>query len=250
VSPITALVLTALGPVLYLGVVMLKYYSVREMFAPEAMQLYLTVLIMQILIIGVTCFMLVEAFKIKKELNDTISRNILNHIAAIGRNAQDIMRQAQLEASRESLIVDLSENAISYAKENTELFDPSKTDCMVCFEAFEEECQVIRMPCFPQKHFFHLKCIESWIGRHQNCPICRETVAKVELQRDGNVSSEEEELERLIGRPEGLSLVRRTSSVVRLLDSSNRSSQAENHPQILDQQAQHQEQEPNLAIND
>ena len=73
---------------------------------------------------------------------------------------------AEQERIMEPLIVDLSENAVLYDKCDTESFDQAKTECLVCFEAFEQGCKVIRMPCNPTKHFFHLKCIESWIGTH------------------------------------------------------------------------------------
>lgn len=43
-------------------------------------------------------------------------------------------------------------------------------ECVVCLEEYEAGEIGKEMPC---KHKFHAKCIESWLGIHGSCPICR-----------------------------------------------------------------------------
>ncbi|XVE88158.1 hypothetical protein DITRI_Ditri19aG0045800 [Diplodiscus trichospermus] len=49
------------------------------------------------------------------------------------------------------------------------------TECSVCLGTIAEESTVRVLPnC---KHMFHVECIDTWLGSHTTCPICR-TVAE------------------------------------------------------------------------
>ena len=52
------------------------------------------------------------------------------------------------------------------------------------------------MPCIPEKHYFHQKCIENWIKRYQKCPLCRATVAEIEESDPEPLDAEEHVLVR------------------------------------------------------
>ncbi len=42
--------------------------------------------------------------------------------------------------------------------------------CTICFELIEEKQF---LPC---THFFHPKCIETWLNYSNNCPLCRHPI--------------------------------------------------------------------------
>jgi hypothetical protein len=52
--------------------------------------------------------------------------------------------------------------------------DPN-TNCVVCLAA---KCDSI-LEC---SHQFHRKCIDAWITRHKNCPVCRATAKFVKCK--------------------------------------------------------------------
>ncbi len=52
--------------------------------------------------------------------------------------------------------------------------DDGGTDtCAICLCDFEDGEQVKHLPC---KHFYHVQCIEQWLGRDITCPLCKDNV--------------------------------------------------------------------------
>lgn len=49
-----------------------------------------------------------------------------------------------------------------------------RTECPICFELIERGDASIR--CFSCKNVFHQKCIQLWLSRTTNCPMCRKTL--------------------------------------------------------------------------
>lgn len=48
------------------------------------------------------------------------------------------------------------------------------TECSICLSEFEEDESLRLLPkC---SHAFHLRCIDSWLRSHKNCPLCRAPV--------------------------------------------------------------------------
>ena len=47
--------------------------------------------------------------------------------------------------------------------------------CVVCMSEFKNNEVLTYLPCDP-RHFFHTKCIKSWLINQQTCPICKEEV--------------------------------------------------------------------------
>lgn len=45
--------------------------------------------------------------------------------------------------------------------------------CMICFEEFQTGEQVRSLPCF---HRYHRNCIDQWLRRSTNCPICKHEI--------------------------------------------------------------------------
>mmetsp|Transcript_6087 Transcript_6087/g.18401 ORF Transcript_6087/g.18401 Transcript_6087/m.18401 type:complete len:235 (-) Transcript_6087:65-769(-) len=42
--------------------------------------------------------------------------------------------------------------------------------CPICIVDYEEDEEVKTLPC---GHFFHSQCIDGWLGRQSNCPVCK-----------------------------------------------------------------------------
>ena len=41
--------------------------------------------------------------------------------------------------------------------------------CSICLEDFELGTNIIYLPCF---HYYHAKCIETWVKNSDKCPLC------------------------------------------------------------------------------
>jgi hypothetical protein len=41
----------------------------------------------------------------------------------------------------------------------------------------EDERPIAELNC-SNKHIFHLECIKEWVKHQDNCPMCREIIAK------------------------------------------------------------------------
>lgn len=50
--------------------------------------------------------------------------------------------------------------------------------CMICISEFDTNDQVTTLPCCERYlvHFFHTSCIQQWLERSQECPICKVNV--------------------------------------------------------------------------
>lgn len=66
-------------------------------------------------------------------------------------------------------------------------------DCTICFEAFEENVEVIQLKC-SKKHIYHFDCLQEWIKRgRETCPICRQEIqpqssrASIQMSARGSV---------------------------------------------------------------
>lgn len=33
------------------------------------------------------------------------------------------------------------------------------------------------------RHYFHSECIEQWIKKHENCPMCRSSLTKSDIEK-------------------------------------------------------------------
>ncbi|XP_075490502.1 LOW QUALITY PROTEIN: RING-H2 finger protein ATL56-like [Primulina tabacum] len=44
-------------------------------------------------------------------------------------------------------------------------------DCAICLDSFQEGDNCSSLPVC--KHLFHAKCVDRWIRKRPNCPICR-----------------------------------------------------------------------------
>jgi len=47
--------------------------------------------------------------------------------------------------------------------------------CIICMAEYVENEQITTLPC-DVKHYFHPKCIESWLSKNNSCPLCKKPV--------------------------------------------------------------------------
>lgn len=55
-------------------------------------------------------------------------------------------------------------------KENDVLLN---TECAICLDKYEIGKYKRELKC---KHIFHKKCVDKWIKKNENCPVCRKHV--------------------------------------------------------------------------
>ncbi len=54
-------------------------------------------------------------------------------------------------------------------------------NCFVCFEKYQ--CGELKRELPKCKHFFHKKCIDKWLKKKAQCPICRDNVLEEHIQQ-------------------------------------------------------------------
>jgi len=45
-------------------------------------------------------------------------------------------------------------------------------ECSICFDQYCINDEIALTKC---NHYFHVTCIEKWLGHAHNCPVCRST---------------------------------------------------------------------------
>ena len=45
--------------------------------------------------------------------------------------------------------------------------------CSICLEDYNVGDKIIYLPCF---HYYHAKCIETWVKNSDKCPLCNEEI--------------------------------------------------------------------------
>ncbi|KAL1553822.1 RING-type E3 ubiquitin transferase [Salvia divinorum] len=58
---------------------------------------------------------------------------------------------------------------------------PQASDCAICLDSFREGDSCRKIPIC--EHLFHSNCVDRWIGRKRNCPVCR---TRVDLDPPGS----------------------------------------------------------------
>ncbi|WOL13278.1 RING-H2 finger protein ATL16-like [Canna indica] len=62
-----------------------------------------------------------------------------------------------------------------YQKRSESIIRGCSHECSVCLNELEEEEKIRLLPnCF---HVFHIDCIDTWLQKNDNCPVCRSSIA-------------------------------------------------------------------------
>ena len=48
-------------------------------------------------------------------------------------------------------------------------------ECVICMEEFKEQDEIAELKC-DERHYFHSKCLEDWLKRKLECPLCKKIV--------------------------------------------------------------------------
>lgn len=59
---------------------------------------------------------------------------------------------------------------------NKEEKPKEKRNCPICLVDFENGDRVRKLPC---KHMYHPECIDAWVKKTKNCPLCKEELGNV-----------------------------------------------------------------------
>jgi E3 ubiquitin-protein ligase DOA10 len=65
--------------------------------------------------------------------------------------------------------------SISEIENNKQRGEEAFQNCLVCLSEYEKGDEVRTMPCL---HYFHKDCIDKWLGKSNNCPICKFDIKK------------------------------------------------------------------------
>lgn len=91
-----------------------------------------------------------------------IIRDLYVTVISFSKRVRDMIKYHQIMSSLQSRYPDVSSEEIAACNDPT---------CIICRE--EMVTAVKRLPC---GHFFHFKCLKSWLERQQVCPTCRKSV--------------------------------------------------------------------------
>ena len=59
------------------------------------------------------------------------------------------------------------------SKINVNKLNENNKTCVICYDDFKDNDDVIFLPCF---HVFHTKCIKEWLKNKNFCPLCKSNV--------------------------------------------------------------------------
>ncbi|GBL75951.1 hypothetical protein AVEN_61310-1 [Araneus ventricosus] len=57
---------------------------------------------------------------------------------------------------------------------------PAAVACPICLGAATRQGQVKRLLC---SHEFHQSCVDKWLNRSRNCPLCRTPIPRRRMRR-------------------------------------------------------------------
>mmetsp|Transcript_89878 Transcript_89878/g.159915 ORF Transcript_89878/g.159915 Transcript_89878/m.159915 type:complete len:447 (+) Transcript_89878:91-1431(+) len=103
---------------------------------------------------------------------------LLLNTEALSRGYEDRLMEVQEMLSRRQ---GMQSDAISRIEEQRwgDMQGQGQEQCMVCLSDFDAEDKVRRLPC---GHVFHSSCIDEWLRRCTDCPICKTNVDRAVRQ--------------------------------------------------------------------
>lgn len=94
-----------------------------------------------------------------------IIRDLYITVISFTKRVKDMINYHQIMSSLQTRYPDVTSEELAACNDPT---------CIICRE--EMTSSVKRLPC---GHFFHFKCLKSWLERQQVCPTCRKSVLEV-----------------------------------------------------------------------
>ena len=94
-----------------------------------------------------------------------IIRDLYVTVISFTKRVKDMVKYHQIMSTLQTRYPDVTADELATCNDPT---------CIICRE--EMTASVKRLPC---GHFFHFKCLKSWLERQQVCPTCRKSVLEV-----------------------------------------------------------------------
>ncbi|KRW99085.1 hypothetical protein PPERSA_07338 [Pseudocohnilembus persalinus] len=123
--------------------------------------------------------------------------------------------------------------------------------CSVCLLEFENSSMVRSTPC---NHLFCQECLESWLKKHDNCPLCREELSKKKLKEMFKLNQEGKKTQKLkkkvypLGQnQENQNVEQQNQQNLQVIEI--KSNQQQNQQQIQQQQQLQQQQQSSQIQN-
>jgi len=51
------------------------------------------------------------------------------------------------------------------------------SDCAICLVPYTDDAEVSELNC-DERHYFHSECLEAWLKKKPECPLCKRPVIK------------------------------------------------------------------------
>ncbi|CDP02915.1 unnamed protein product [Coffea canephora] len=102
--------------------------------------------------------------------------HILLTTAVVHRHRHRRRRQTRRSFSRSSSLYSMQEQDLYdlLPHLNYSASEQTTMDCAICLESFKEGELSRKLPdC---NHLFHLNCVDNWLTKKPNCPVCRTRV--------------------------------------------------------------------------
>eukprot|EP00927_Polykrikos_kofoidii_P054679 TRINITY_DN49067_c0_g1_i1.p1 TRINITY_DN49067_c0_g1~~TRINITY_DN49067_c0_g1_i1.p1 ORF type:complete len:478 (-),score=85.76 TRINITY_DN49067_c0_g1_i1:116-1549(-) len=98
---------------------------------------------------------------------------LLNTEALAGAYEERLMEVQEMLSRRRGLSTDVINQVDKFRWGDRSEDLSSQTQCMVCLSDFVQGEEVRNLPC---NHVFHASCIDEWLRRCTDCPICKQNV--------------------------------------------------------------------------
>jgi len=98
-----------------------------------------------------------------------------NHIGVLGDGRRRLLPQILLARLTERTSCGLPDNQIAAIPMSGTPPEAVGEPCAICIEQFQKDDICKHLPsCI---HFFHAQCVDSWLRRKSDCPVCRTPVS-------------------------------------------------------------------------
>jgi len=114
-------------------------------------------------------------------LRNLLSPELLNRVSQLPPRLQTLLLNAQ-RTTREledtlmqqrGLVQEALQEIESFDWRPTTMSDENQKTCMICLNDFHDGDNCRRLPC---RHMFHTSCVNEWLRRCTDCPICKDNV--------------------------------------------------------------------------
>ncbi|KAL4449773.1 hypothetical protein ABPG74_008146 [Tetrahymena malaccensis] len=109
--------------------------------------------------------------------NNNQIQQVFNQVVQNGEQKQDYLQSKKLILFKQFLPLLQFENYIQTAQINLQQQANNTHNeihsCSICLIEFSRQDEVRQTIC---KHIFHSECLMGWISKHENCPLCRQSL--------------------------------------------------------------------------